>query len=36
MTTGAWIMLLLTWSTVASVAIYLVIRVLATPPRGDD
>lgn len=36
MTTGAWIMLLLTWSVVAGVSIYLVARVLATPPRGDD
>ena len=36
MTTGAWIMLLVTWSIVAGVSIFLVARVLSTPPRDDD
>jgi hypothetical protein len=35
-TTGAWIMLLVTWTAVAGVSLYLVMKVLTTPPRSDD
>ncbi len=35
MTTSAWIMLLSTWSVVAAAALYLIMKVLTTPPRGD-
>lgn len=33
MTTSAWIMLLCTWTAVAGLAFYLVLKVLQTPPR---
>jgi hypothetical protein len=36
MTDSAWIMLALTWTAVGGAAIYLVYRVLTTPPRNDD
>lgn len=36
MTVSAWIMLIATWSVVASVAIFLVLKVLSTPPRDGD
>nr|WP_293184304.1 hypothetical protein [Nannocystis sp.] len=36
MTTGAWIMIVLTWSVVGSAAIWLIYKVLTTPPRNDD
>jgi hypothetical protein len=36
MTDSAWIMLALTWTVVGGAAIYLVYRVLTTPPRNDD
>ncbi len=35
MTTSAWIMLITTWTVVGSVSIYLVLKVLRTPPRDD-
>jgi len=35
MTTEAWIMLTTTWLVVGGVAIYLVLKVLRTPPRDD-
>ncbi len=36
MTTSAWILLLTTWSLVAGFSVYLVIKVLTTPPRDDE
>jgi hypothetical protein len=36
MTTGAWIMLTLTWAVVGGASIWLVYKVLTTPPRHDD
>ncbi len=36
MTTSAWIMLSVTWTVVAGVAIALILKVLRTPPREDD
>jgi len=35
MTTEAWIMLITTWLVVGGFAIYLVVKVLRTPPRDD-
>jgi hypothetical protein len=34
-TTSAWILLLCTWSAVTGLAVYLVAKVLRTPPKGD-
>lgn len=36
MTTSAWILLLTTWSLVAGLSIFLVYKVLTTPPRDGD
>lgn len=33
MTTGAWIMLIVVWALVGGFAIFLVAKVLATPPK---
>jgi len=33
MTTSAWIMLISTWSVVAGISLFLVFKVLTTPPR---
>jgi len=35
-TLSAWIMLIATWSVVAGVALFLVLKVLSTPPRDDE
>ena len=35
MTLSAWIMLIATWSVVAGVSLFLVLKVLSTPPRDD-
>jgi hypothetical protein len=36
MTTGAWIMLISTWLVVGGFSIYLVAKVLTTPPRDEE
>lgn len=36
MTTSAWIMLISTWTVVAGLAIFLVLKVLSTPPRDGE
>ena len=36
MTTEAWIMLIVTWLAVGGFSIYLVVKVLRTPPRDED
>ena len=36
MTDSAWIMLVLTWSAVGGTVVFLVYKVLTTPPRNDD
>lgn len=36
MTLSAWIMLITTWSVVAGVALFLVLKVLSTPPRDGE
>ncbi len=36
MTSSAWIMLIVTWTVVGGLAIYLVYRVLSTPPRDGE
>lgn len=36
MTTSAWILLITTWSLVAGFSVYLVLKVLRTPPRDED
>lgn len=36
MTVSAWIMLIATWSVVAGVSIFLVLKVLSTPPRDGE
>ncbi len=36
MTSSAWIMLALTWTAVGGTAIFLVYKVMTTPPRNDD
>ncbi len=36
MTTSAWIMLIITWLVVGGFSIYLVAKVLTTPPRDDE
>jgi hypothetical protein len=35
-TTSAWILLITTWSIVGGFSVYLVARVLRTPPRDED
>lgn len=36
MTVSAWIMLITTWSVVAGLALFLVLKVLSTPPRDGE
>lgn len=36
MTTSAWILMITVWSLVAGLSVFLVIKVLRTPPRGND
>lgn len=36
MTTEAWILLLTVWSLVGGLSVYLVTKVLRTPPRDGD
>jgi hypothetical protein len=35
-TTSAWILMLVTWSIVAGFSVFLITRVLRTPPRDED
>jgi hypothetical protein len=35
-TVSAWIMLIATWSVVAGVSLFLVLKVLSTPPRDGE
>lgn len=36
MTVSAWIMLIATWSVVAGMSLFLVLKVLSTPPRDGE
>lgn len=36
MTVSAWIMLIATWSVVAGMALFLVLKVLSTPPHDGE
>lgn len=36
MTASAWILLLCTWTIVAGFSVFLVAKVLRTPPRDDE
>jgi hypothetical protein len=35
-TVSAWIMLIATWSVVAGMSLFLVLKVLSTPPRDGE
>ncbi len=36
MTLSAWIMLIATWSAVSGMSLFLVLKVLSTPPRDGE
>lgn len=36
MTPSAWILLLSTWTIVAGFSVFLILKVLTTPPKDDD
>lgn len=36
MTTSAWILMLTTWLLVAGFSVFLIARVLRTPPKDED
>lgn len=36
MTTSAWVLLIVVWAIVAGFSVYLIARVLTTPPKDDE